>query len=419
MAAAAGESQEVVRARELARMRLLASGLLVLMFAVFVVSALLEEGRPWLSYVRAFAEAAMVGAFADWFAVVALFRHPFGIPIPHTAIVPRNRERIGESLGAFICNNFLAPEVVFAKLDSLDVAGRAARWLGEPANAAFLARRSAGLLPPVLEALEDEHVRRFVRGAARRGIEGVEAAPLAARVLSVLMAHGRHQAVFDRAVEMAEDFLIRHEEGIRAKVAARTYRWVPRWVDDKLGDKVLFGLMETLSELRDPTHPWRGEFHRAAEDLIGRLASDPSLLAEGERIKAEVLRSKVAEDYLDHLWGEVKVRLKTDLAEDEGVIRQGLERAVLALGNRLRDDPRMQAILNSWVRRAAERHIVPHRGEIANFIAGVVARWDPRTLVAKLELQVGKDLQYIRINGTVVGGLVGLAIYVVSGWLRN
>jgi uncharacterized membrane-anchored protein YjiN (DUF445 family) len=201
---------------------------------------------------------------------------------------------------------------------------------------------------------------------------------------------------------------------IRAKVAAHSYRWLPRWVDDRLADKVLAGLLDTLAEMRAPDHPWRDTFRTALDEWVVRLASDPETLATGERIKAEVMASPVVEDYLDSLWAEVKGRLRADLAADEGLIRQSLERALLALAARLDDDPRMQAILDRWVRRAIERYIVPNRGEIGSFIAGVVARWDTRTLVGKLELQVGKDLQYIRINGTLVGGLVGLLIYALG-----
>ncbi len=402
------------RGAELARMRLVATGLLVLMLAVFVATSILAARWPALAYLRAFAEAGMVGACADWFAVVALFRHPFGVPIPHTAIIPRNKARIGDSLGSFICNNFLAPEEVTARIQSLDLASRVAGWLSDPANAAFIAKRSAGLLPPMLEALSEEHVRAFMRGILARGIESVEASPLAARILSVLVAHGHHQALFDRAIAAGEDFLHNNEEMIRAKVSTRSWKWLPRWVDEKVADKVMTGLLETIHELRDPDHPWRGDFQAAIEDFIRRLAADPDLRARGEAIKAGVLANPVVEDYLDSLWSEIKGRLVADIATDEGVLRQGLERALLALGRRLEEDGRMRAILNRWVRKAVERYVIPNRGEIGAFIAGVVARWDSATLVSKLELQVGKDLQYIRINGTLVGGLVGLVIFALS-----
>ena len=419
MAAPARESKDATallqrRRVELRRMRAFATGLLLLMLAVFVLCTWLEGSWPGLGYVRAFAEAGMVGACADWFAVVALFRRPLGLPIPHTAIVARNKERIGESLGSFICNNFLAPEVVAAKLGSLDMAGRVAAWLSQPANAAALAKRSVGLLPPLLAALDQEHVRTFLRQATRRGIEDVAAAPLGARVLSVMVAQGHHQAVFDRAVEMAEEFLFRHEESIRSKVSSNTYRWLPRFVDAKLADKVLGGMLDTLAEMRQPGHPWRGEFQAAVDDLIVRLGSDPDTAARAERIKAEVMANPVLEDYLDHLWSEVRRRLQTDLGADPGILRHGLEEALLALGRRLAEDPRMRAILNTWLQRSVAHYVVPHRGEIGAFISGVVARWDTATLVDKLELQVGRDLQYIRINGTLVGGAVGVVIYAVA-----
>lgn len=402
------------RAGELRRMKRIAVSLLVLMFALFIAATLMQDRWPALSYLRAFAEAAMVGAIADWFAVVALFRHPFGLPIPHTAIIPRNKDRIGAALGAFICNNFLAPAVVAAKLDSLDGAGRLAHWLAAPDTADSLARRATTFVPALLDALEDEHVRALMRTAMVRGIASVQAAPLAARILSVLVAHGHHQALFDHGLEMTAGFLFRNEDLIRAKVADRSWKWLPRWVDDKLADKVMVGALDTLGDLRAPDHPWREEFQAAIIHFIDRLAHDPQMIARGEAIKAEVLKNPLVEAYLESLWGEAKARLKDGMETSEDALRHGIARALSALAARLTKDARMRAVLNRWLRRAVERNIVPHRGEIGDFIAGVVARWDAGTLVDKLELQVGKDLQYIRINGTVVGGLVGLVIHALS-----
>ncbi|MGE5478129.1 MAG: DUF445 domain-containing protein [Bacteroidales bacterium] len=423
MAAASPDSKPApttpeVRAAQFRRMKRLAGGLLAAMFAVFVATALAEkrwpELSPQLEYLRAFAEAAMVGAIADWFAVVALFRRPFGLPIPHTAIIPRNKDRIGQSLGAFICHNFLAPEPVAAKLDSLDVAGRAARWLASPANAERLGRRAAALVPAVMDALDDDSVRAFARGTLTRAIASAQAAPLAARVLSVLVAHGHHQALFDRALDMVADWLLRNEDLIRDRVTDRSWKWLPRWMDRKLADKVMDGSLDTLAELRDPTHPWRGEFQDAVLAFIERLAHDPRLRAQGEAIKTEMLKNPLVQDYLDSVWEEARGRLGRDLADSDGVLRQGVERAVATLAARLGGDARLRAVLNRWLRRMVERLVVPQRAEIGDFIAGVVARWDTRTLVDKLELQVGRDLQYIRINGTLVGGLVGLIIHTVG-----
>lgn len=423
MAAASDNSKQLSdrtaqRAAEFHRMKRIAGGLLALMVVLFVAATLVPRHWPEATaaahYLRAFAEAAMVGAIADWFAVVALFRRPFGLPIPHTAIIARNKNRIGESLGAFICNNFLAPDVVAAKLDSLDAAGRLAHWLAEPENSGKIARRAGAFVPALLDALEDQSVRAFARQAMSRGLASAKAAPLAGEVLAVLMARGHHHALFDRILDMAAGFLFRNETLIRAKVADRSWKWVPRWVDEKLADKLMIGALDTLSELRDPAHPWREEFQIACLRLADRLTHDPDMLARGEAMKADILHNPAVQDYLDTVWSEAKARLKDDVAANEPVLRAGIERAVATFAARLGQDARLRAVVNRWLRRTIERLAVPYRADIGGFIAGVVARWDTDTLVSKLELQVGKDLQYIRINGTVVGGMVGVLIHAVA-----
>lgn len=406
------------RAAQFRRMKRLATGLLALMFVVFVATLLAQDRwpamAPTLSYVRAFAEAAMVGAIADWFAVVALFRRPFGLPIPHTAIIPRNKDRIGRSLGRFITNNFLAPGLVAQRLDALDAAGRLSQWLSEPATAEGIARRVAGWAPALLDALDDEAARDFARATMTRALGSVQAAPLAARVLSVLIAHGHHQDLFDRFLDVTAGFLLRNEEMIRERVSDRSWKWMPKWVDRKLADKVMDGSLDTLAELRDPNHPWRAEFQAASLRLCERLAHDPHFLAQGEAIKADILRHPLVQATLDSAWDETRARLRADLAGGESALVPAIERMVATLAARLAADDHLRAVLNRWLRRVVERMVLPQRAEIGHFIAGVVERWDTRTLVDKLELQVGRDLQYIRINGTLVGGLVGLLIHALS-----
>ncbi len=399
---------------ELQRMRLWATGLLMLMLALFVACSGLASVWPFLVYPRAFAEAAMVGACADWFAVVALFRHPLGIPIPHTAIVPRQKQRIGESLGRFIANNFLAPTEVMVRLESIDAAGWLARWLTEGHNTTVVATRLRGLFPPLLDLLGEDQIRSFSRGMIRSGIDSIAAAPLAARVLSVLIAHGHHDAVFDVVIQWAQSFLDGHKSGIRQHVAKNSARWLPGWVDGKLTDAVLGELRETLAAAHAPDHPWRGEYRAVLTRLITEMAEDPQMLAEGERLKTEVLSNAVVDGYLDWLGGEVESKIQTELAATDGVLTSGLEHALLALSHWLENDARIRALINGWAHRLVLNAVVPNRAEIGAFVAGVVAKWNTTTLVDKLELQVGKDLQYIRINGTVVGGLVGLVIFTVS-----
>ncbi len=384
------------------------------MTGMFAVTTALAAWWPFLVYPRAFAEAAMVGACADWFAVAALFRHPFGIPIPHTAIVPRHKKRIGDALGQFITVNFLAPDEVAAKLEKIDAAGWISSWLKEPENTRLAARRLRGLLPPLLEFVRQEQIRNFSRGMIRNGIDSIAAAPLAARVLSVLVAHGHHDTVFDQAIEVARTFLREHRESIRQRVAKRSISFLPNWVDGKLADAFVAGLLDTLAAARASDDPLRLQYRAAVNRLVIRLVNEPEMFDQGERLKADVLDNSVVDGYLDWLSSEIEEKIKAESIAPDGIVSSGLEHALLTLGNWLDTDNHIRAMINLWARQLVLSTVVPNRAEIGVFVAEVVARWDTKTLVDKLELQVGKDLQYIRINGTLVGGLVGLTIFMVT-----
>jgi uncharacterized membrane-anchored protein YjiN (DUF445 family) len=398
----------------LRRMRAIATGLLLLMLAIFVLSSMLQGRYPVLDYLRAFAEAATVGASADWFAVTALFRHPLGIPIPHTAIVPRNKQRIGEALGRFISNNFLAPEAIEAKLEHFDAAGWAARWLAEPGHAEMAAERLSGTLPLMLDLVGHERSRQFGRDLIRKGIDSVAVAPMIARVLSALMKHGQDQKLYDLAVEAGAKFLSQNTETIRATLSQHSVSWVPDWVDARLAAKLISGLNKTLAEMRDPEHAFRGDFHTAAAKLIRQFAEDPGLYEQCERVKSEVLDNAVVESYLDWMAGEVEARIAADTATADSLLLNGLKHALQVIARWLEQDQRIRAAVNRSIRTAVLSTVVPNRSEIAAFIAGEVSRWDSRTLVARAENQLGRDLQFIRINGTVVGGLVGLTIFIAQ-----
>ncbi|MFZ3326723.1 MAG: DUF445 domain-containing protein [Methylocella sp.] len=356
----------------------------------------------------------MVGACADWFAVVALFRHPFGIPIPHTAIVPRHKKRIGDALGRFISVNFLAPDAVAAKLEKIDASGWISSWLKEPDNTRLTARRVHALLPPLLDFVRQEQIRTFSRSVIRNGIDSIAAAPLAARVLSVLVAHGHHDTIFDQAIEVARTFLREHRESIRQRVAKRSISWLPNWVDGKLADAFVAGLLDTLAAARASDDPLRLQYRAAVNRLIIRLANEPEMFDLGERLKADVLDNSVVDGYLDWLSSEIEEKIKAESIAPDGIVSSGLEHALLTLGNWLDTDNHIRAMINLWARQLVLSTVVPNRAEIGMFVAEVVARWDTKTLVDKLELQVGEDLQYIRINGTLVGGLVGLTIFMVT-----
>ena len=398
-------------------MRLLATALLALMSAIFVATYVTQFEWTWLAYLRAFAEAGMIGACADWFAVVALFRHPLGLPIPHTAIVPHNKERIGGAIGRFISNNFLSPKVLTAKIREIDPAGWAARWLSDPTNANRVARRVATALPQIVRALPRDDINAFLARAARSGIEAIPAAPLASKVLSVLWAQGETQALVERAITISARVLTDNRDRIKVTVTQKSSRFIPKWVDAIVADKIVSGLTQLLEEMRDPAHPWRAELGTAVDKLIDDLATEPEMYARGEAFKGEILRNPVVLQQVNKLWTEIGARLDAHADSYINQIADGLEQALATLGQRMASDEQIHAAINGSVRIAALRIIAPRRAEIGAFITQVVERWDTETLVNRIELQVGRDLQYIRINGTVVGGLVGLIIFTVTRWL--
>jgi uncharacterized membrane-anchored protein YjiN (DUF445 family) len=398
-------------------MRVIATMLLLLMTVVFVLATAAKLDWPWLPYVRAFAEAGMVGACADWFAVVALFRRPLGLPIPHTGIVPNNKDRIGAALGRFITNNFLTAKVLNERLARIDIVGAFAHWVGEPSNASRLAHYVALALPRIIRSLPGPRIGEFLGKAARQGIENIPAAPFASRLLAVVWAQGEAQALLARAIEEGEATLASRRTYIARKISEQSSRWIPRWIDQFIADKVMNGMLSTLAEMRDPSHPWRIELQSAVEKLIGDLATDPQMHASGEAFKADLLANPLFLAQMKTLWTEIESGLYSGIPAHADAIARACETALDIISNWLQEDADRKGRLNRRIRIVAQRLLVLYRFEIGAYIERVVRDWDNTTLVDRLELQVGRDLQYIRINGTLVGGLVGLIIFIASRWI--
>jgi uncharacterized membrane-anchored protein YjiN (DUF445 family) len=405
---------QVERRAELRRMRTIATMLLFLMAAIYLAMRRAPTTWIWAPYLSAFAEAGMVGACADWFAVVALFRRPLGLPIPHTAVVPENKRRIGAAMGRFITNNFLSPRVAIARLASVDFVGLAARWLEDQRNARSVAAAVGRAIPYALDLVPKAAIDEWVAFAARRGIEAVPAAPLASRALSILWARGAGQTLLDQGLDFVETTLDQQKATIVRHVSQRTWRWIPKWVDDMIAAKVVNGLAGTLKEMRDPDHPWREQANRLVEKLIDDLANDLEMRAQGEAMKQEILANPVFAEQARALGEELETALRDELPRHRETIVQWLVASAGALARWLEEDAPRRARINRRLRLLALRTVLPRRAEIGGYIAAVVDNWDTATLVNRLELQVGKDLQYIRINGTLVGGLVGLLIFTVS-----
>ena len=400
---------------ELKRMRLFATSLLILMALVFALASLFSKTWPWLSYVRAFSEAAVVGACADWFAVVALFRRPLGLPIPHTAIIPRQKQRIGDAFGRFVARNFLAPDAVAPRLEHVDAAGWLVSWLRDPANAGLVVDRLQDLAPPLLNIMSEDQVRNFGRNTILKGIDSIALAPLSARGLSVLLAQGHFNTLFNWAADATLAFLSSHRDDIRKRVVKNSVRWLPGRIDARLSDAILDELSETIAAARaSANHPWRAECRGIFDRWVIKLANDPVVFENFERFKTRLLDRPVVQDYLDWLGTEMEAKIRAELETRDGVVASGLSQAMRAAEHWLEEDAEIRAQINIWARRFALNAISLSRDEIGSFVAGVIARWDTETLVYRLELQVGRDLQFIRVNGTVVGGLVGLTIYTVT-----
>ncbi|MDO5623982.1 MAG: DUF445 domain-containing protein [Pseudomonadota bacterium] len=413
------------RARDAAGMKRLALGLLALMAALYVAATANEAHHPAWAYVAAFAEAAMVGAIADWFAVVALFRHPLGLPIPHTAIIPANKQRIGDNLAAFITTHFLSQAQVLGRLRDLDVAARVAAWLSRPAHADAVAARLAGVGRWAVDALGDARVRAFVADLAQRGLAQVDVTRLSGQVLEAMTHERRHQQLLDGALVQLARLLGEDEvqdsisHAIAREVRALKYVGLDQMAARLATRRVVGIVARTIIDMaQDPAHPLRLRFDDVATRFVERLKDDPALHARGERLKAELLANPAVARYVNALWSELLAWLQADLASDDSDIRRRITEAVRTLGERLAGDVDMRAWINAEVQAAAPPLIERYREDIRRYIAQRVADWDAREMTDELERHIGRDLQFIRINGTLVGGLVGLCIHTVTQWVR-
>jgi uncharacterized membrane-anchored protein YjiN (DUF445 family) len=407
-----------VRRMRLVQMKRVATLMLVVVAAVFVVARFFEARYPWLGYLRAFAEAAMVGGIADWFAVTALFRHPLGIPIPHTAIVPSRKDRIGTALGNFVQRNFLTRDVVAGKLAGMKLGERAAQWLARPENSRRLARAAAHGLSGAVGVMRDEDVQELVdRGIVSR-LRRMQAAPLAAKTFELLTADGRHQALLDDALRLAARFLDENEAMIRERIKQESPWWVPGAVENRLGDKIVNGVESTLVAVAaDPDHPLRRRYDEAVERFVTNLRENPATMARAEQIKLDLLDHPGVAEFSREVWSDVKSRLATyaeKLAEETEAEPDQLERWLAGLGHKVLEDPALAAKANGWIVELVTYSVEQAREEVATLIATTVAAWDADATSRKIELQIGRDLQFIRINGTLVGGLVGLLLYVAG-----
>ncbi|WP_028603563.1 DUF445 domain-containing protein [Ottowia thiooxydans] len=404
-----------------AGMKRLALGLLVAAAALYMLATWQTPHHSAWGYVAAFAEAAMVGAIADWFAVVALFRHPMGLPIPHTAIIPENKDRIGENLANFLCEHFLATDQVLARLREFDAAGRVATWLSAPANAERVSERLVEVVRWTVGALDDEHVRQFVAELAKGGLRQIELTRVSGQVFEAMTQDRRHQELLDGvllqlAKLLGEDVVQESiTEAIAREIKALKYVGLDQMAARMATRKVVVIIAKTIIDMADdPQHSMRLRFDEMVTGFVQRLKDDPSLLERGERLKAELLDNPAVGSYVNQLWTQLLGWLVSDIGRADSSIRARITQAAQTLGERLAGDEAIRSWINGELQTAAPQLIARYREDIRRYIVARVQAWDAKEMTSELEHHIGRDLQFIRINGTLVGGVVGLVIHALT-----
>jgi uncharacterized membrane-anchored protein YjiN (DUF445 family) len=398
-------------------MKMVATGLLIVMAVIFFTTRAYVDEHPWLGFVKAFAEAAMVGGLADWFAVTALFRHPLGLPIPHTAIIPRNKDRIGDTLAAFIRDNFLVASVVARRMRRIDLASAAGRFLRTPSGEGNRIRRGASrLIADLFEALDDERLGGIVKGAVAARIARTEVAPLLGAALASAIEDNRHIPMLEAAIGALARALNANESLIRELVRKRA-SWMLRLaaLDDKLADAILDGLRKSAAEMsEDPNHPVRLKMVEALAALAHDLQHDASTRARVEAWKEELLANTSIAQWLDRLWQRGRAAVIAAARDPDAVMAGRVGEVLRSAGATLESDPRIRAAVNQFARRAVAGMAASYGGGIVSLVSDTIRGWDARTITDRLEAAVGRDLQYIRINGTLVGGLIGLLLHLLD-----
>jgi len=397
-----------------AGMKAAATGLLVAMAAVFVAARAFQPAYPLLGWVKAFAEAAMVGGLADWFAVTALFRHPLGLPIPHTAIIPRNKDRIGEALASFLKENFLIASVVARRMRHIDIAGAAGRFLRAPEGEGTRIRHGASrLIADIFEGLDDERLGGIIKSAISSRLKTMEVSPLLGHALASAINEDRHVPMLEAAIRWSARVLDSNESLIREMVRKRT-SWILKLagLDTKLSDSIMEGLRKLTVEMStDPAHPVRQKIEEALAQLANDLQTRPETRERVEAIKDELLANRSVSLWLDTLWQKGREAIIRAARNPDAAMAGKLGEVLKSMGTTLEGDPRIRSAINQFARRAVAGLAASYGSSIVKLVSETVRGWDARTITARLESAVGRDLQYIRINGTVVGGLVGVILY--------
>jgi uncharacterized membrane-anchored protein YjiN (DUF445 family) len=402
------------------RMRTVATGLLVLMAAIYLAARIYEPVHPAVGFVRAFAEAAMVGGLADWFAVTALFRHPLGIPIPHTAIIPRNKDRIGDTLALFLRDNFLTPAVVARRMRRVDVASAAGRFLTTaPDEGGRFKAGASRLIANMLESFDQERLGGMVKSALSARIGELNLAPLLGQALSAAIAEQRHLPLLDGIIRWAGKTLNANDQLIRDMVhkqAGGILRWTG--LDERLANAIIDGLQKMLGDMAtEPDHPLRAKAEEGLATLAHDLQHDKKMQKRVANLRDEILENPAMRKWLDGLWESARAALLKAARDPDAALAGKFGEALRQLGDTLQSDENLRTTINRFMRRTAVGVTAGYGDGIVKLVSDTVRGWDADTITGRVENAVGRDLQFIRVNGTVVGGLVGVGLHALDVWL--
>lgn len=413
---------DIIKAQQLRKHKAIATGLFVLMTLVYVLATWLLKTRDdiWLGYIKAFAEAAMVGALADWFAVTALFHHPLGIRIPHTNLIENKKKNIGDNLGGFVVTNFLNGPTIRPYIEKLQVSNLLVQWLDNGKNLTLLVTEISKILKDVVRKADDRMVTQFISHQSQKLLNEIKLNNAVASGLDIIMERGDQTRILSYLVTKLRDYVIENETMVRERVKKESHFLIPGFVDNLIATKITKGLASYLSEIdQDPNHKVRQEVNQQLVRFIEDIRTSPAWQAELEDIKNSLLSGDKVHQYASSVWKHLQTAIISDLEGQESSILLYLQKTIREMVANLKNDPAFQQKLNKWVQKTAYKYILKNTSKVGDLISNTVGNWQGKELSNKLELEVGKDLQFIRINGTLVGGLVGLLIYTITRLIEN
>jgi len=406
-----------VKRKQLRKYKAFATGLFVLMAVIFIVTTLLQKSNSshWIGYVRAFAEAAMVGALADWFAVTALFRHPLGLPIPHTNLIENSKQRLGDNLGSFVVSNFLSPQNIRPYIQKLKISNFVGEWLGKEKNQNILIRNISDIVLDILNKLDDTAVSQFISKKVSEMTDDIQLNKVVGNGIGYILEKNDHQRIITNLSRQIKEYILENDEMIKDRVKKGSYTFIPSFVDNKIADKIADGLSDFFKEIEEnPQHEVRVLITQKIHEFSVDLKEDPKWNDEFKTIKNGLLKNDKLEEYSNDIWVSIKKTLIKELQEEHSALKSYLSKNLNEFAQNLKTDESLQNKIDHWVRVTAYKYILKNTHQFGNLISTTVGNWQGKELSEKLELEVGKDLQFIRVNGTLVGGLVGLIIYTIA-----